>query len=114
IFIEASVYHLKRIRDEYPVFWKKHGIFLLTAKRGLGYFLWKPFLISAKLNEIAEDDILVYADAGCEFVPGNRQELMDWLPTESAFDLSAVPLDAFHTNVRWTNSCCLAHLENTK
>jgi hypothetical protein len=114
IFIDASVYHLKRIRDEYPVFWKHHGNFLLTAKRGLGYFLWKPFLISSKLNEIAEDDFLVYADAGCEFVPGNRQELIDWLPTEAECDLSAIPLDSFHTNVRWTNSCCLLHLENTE
>lgn len=114
IFIEASVYHLKRIRDEYPVFWKQHGNFLLTAKRGLGYFLWKPFLMSAKLNEIAENDFLVYADAGCEFVPGNSQELIDWLPTEPEFELSAIPLDSFHTNVRWTNGRCLACLDNTR
>ena len=43
----------------------------------------------------------------------NRQELIDWLPNEPEFDLSVVPLDPLHTNVRWTNSCCLTHLENT-
>jgi hypothetical protein len=112
IFDSADVYHLKRIRDEYPAFWAKHGDFLLGARRGLGYFLWKPFLISVKLDEIAEDDVLVYADAGCEFMPDNRQELIDWLPSEPECDVSVVPLEAFHTNVRWTNSCCLTHLEN--
>jgi len=114
IFIDASVYHLKRIRDEYPVFWKQHGNFLLAAKRGLGYFLWKPFLISAKLNEIAEDDFLVYADAGCEFMTDNRQELLDLLPTEPVYDMSVVALDSFHTNVRWTHGRCLAQLENAE
>jgi hypothetical protein len=113
IFDSASVYDLKRLRDEYPLFWQEHGNFLLRAKRGLGYFLWKPFLVSAKLNEIAEGDCLVYADAGCEFMAGNSKELADWLPTEPEFDVSVVPLDSFHTNVRWTNSCCLTHLENS-
>jgi hypothetical protein len=113
IFDSADAYNLRRLRDEYPAFWAEHGDFLLSAKRGLGYFLWKPFLVSAKLNEVAEGDVLVYADAGCEFMPDNRQELIDWLPNAPEFDLSVVPLDPIHTNVRWTNSCCLAHLENT-
>src|SRR5579862_261216 len=113
IFVSADAYNLRRLRDEYPAFWAEHGDFLLGAKRGLGYFLWKPFLVSAKLDEIAEGDVLVYADAGCEFMPDNRRELIDWLPNAPEFDLSVVPLDPVHPNVRWTNSCCLAHLENT-
>jgi hypothetical protein len=113
IFNSANVYNLRRLRDDYPIFWREHGNFLLSAKRGLGYFLWKPFIVSAKLNEIAEGDFLVYADAGCEFMPDTRRELLDWLPTEPEYDLSAVPLDPQHTNARWTNGCCLAHLENS-
>jgi hypothetical protein len=111
IFDSADVYGLRRLRDEYLSFWKGHGHFILSAKRGLGYFLWKPFLVSAKLDEIAEDDFLVYADAGCEFMPDNRQELVDWLPAEPECDLSVVPLEPFHTNARWTNSRCLTRLE---
>jgi hypothetical protein len=55
---------------------------------------------------------LVYADAGCEFMPGNGRVLIDWLPSEPEYDLTAVPLDPQHTNARWTNSRCLTHLEN--
>ena len=112
IFDSADAYNLRRLRDEYPAFWDEHGDFLLGAKRGLGYFLWKPFLVSAKLEEIAEGDVLVYADAGCEFMPDNRQELVDWLPNAPEFDLSVVPLDPVHTNARWTNGYCLEHLED--
>jgi hypothetical protein len=111
LFDSADAYNLRRLRDDYPLFWKEHGHFLLSAKRGLGYFLWKPYLISAKLDEIAEGDVLVYADAGCEFMPDNRPELIDWLPNEPECDLTAVPLDAEHTNARWTNDRCLTHLE---
>ena len=112
IFDSADAYNLRRLRDEYPAFWAEHGDFLLGAKRGLGDFFWKPFLVSAKLEEIAEGDVLVYADAGCEFMPDNRQELIDWLPNAPEFDLSVVPLDPVHTNARWTNGYCLEHLKD--
>jgi hypothetical protein len=114
IFATVDSYHLKRILDQYPEFWKRHGSFLLNAKRGLGYYLWKPFLISTKLGEISEQDFLVYADAGCEIPAGATSELFDLLPTEPAADLSAVPLEPFHTMERWTNKCCLTHLDGAK
>jgi hypothetical protein len=110
IFVSADAYNLRRLSDDYPSFWKEYGHFLLSAKRGLGYFLWKPHLILAKLNEIAEDDFLVYADAGCELMPDNGRELIDWLPNEPECDLSVVPLDPFHNIARWTNGYCLTHL----
>jgi len=46
-------------------------------------------------------------------MPDNRQKLIEWLPAEPEYDLSVVPLDPFHTNARWTNGCCLTHLENS-
>lgn len=113
VFATAEFYHLRRIRDEYPLFWEQHRNFLLTAKRGLGYFLWKPFLVATKLMEISENDFLIYADAGCEIIPEMTQDLVDLLPTEPTMDLSAVPLEPFHTTARWTNNCCLRHLDNS-
>lgn len=35
------------------------------ARRGGGYWMWKPYLIWKKLQEIEDGDFLVYADAGC-------------------------------------------------
>lgn len=111
IFATAERYDLRRLRDEYPEFWAQHGRLFLNAQTRMGYFLWKPFLISARLSAMSENDFLVYIDAGCEILPGNMHELMDWLPTEPGLDVSAVPLEDAHSTVRWTHGCCLAHLD---
>ena len=47
------------------LFWETHGTFLESNKRGYGYWLWKPYIIMRQLEQMNEDDILVYADAGC-------------------------------------------------
>ncbi len=47
-------------------FWNKHKDFILKNKRGYGYWVWKPYLISKILKEINDNDILLYLDAGCE------------------------------------------------
>lgn len=41
---------------------------VLSKERGAGYWLWKPYIIERKLSELPENDILVYSDAGVEFV----------------------------------------------
>ena len=51
--------------DEY--FWLRHGRFIEENPRGFGYWIWKPFIISKVLGRLAEGDMLIYADAGCEF-----------------------------------------------
>lgn len=51
-------------------FWARHGAFLRAQRKGYGYWIWKPWLMRRVLRELQEDDILVYADAGCA-VTGN-------------------------------------------
>ena len=41
---------------------------ILKEKRGNGYWLWKPYLILKTLNEIPENDYLIYSDAGIIFL----------------------------------------------
>lgn len=38
---------------------------ILNMKRGGGYWIWKYDIINQRLNEINENDILIYIDAGC-------------------------------------------------
>ena len=35
------------------------------SQRGGGYWIWKPYIISKMLEQINDNDILVYIDAGC-------------------------------------------------
>ncbi len=40
----------------------------LSATRGAGYWLWKPYLVAKTLAELDEGDVLFYADAAMHFV----------------------------------------------
>lgn len=37
--------------------------YILSQKRGYGYCLWKPYIILKELNNIKEDEILLYIDS---------------------------------------------------
>ena len=49
-----------------PDFWDKHKQFILSNKRGYGYWLWKSYLTLKTLEEMNDGDVLIYADAGCK------------------------------------------------
>ena len=42
---------------------------ILSQERGCGYWLWKPFYILKKLQEINDGDIVFYADCADVFMP---------------------------------------------
>ena len=48
------------------------------ANRGCGYWLWKPYIIQREMlrPEIQDGDILIYADAGIEFI-NNVSHIID-------------------------------------
>ena len=56
-------------------FWTKHGQFIQANKRGYGYWIWKSYLIEKTMKTLADGDILLYLDAGCEFAPECRYEM---------------------------------------
>ena len=60
-FDEVNIYGPEIIDDE---FFHDFKIFL-NQRKGGGYWIWKPYLIKKELNRLAENDILVYCDAGC-------------------------------------------------
>jgi hypothetical protein len=41
---------------------------ILSLRRGHGYWLWKPYIISMALADLPDDDFLMYADSGAEIV----------------------------------------------
>jgi hypothetical protein len=41
---------------------------ILDQPRGSGYWLWKPYIICKAMLDMKDGDILVYSDAGVEFV----------------------------------------------
>ena len=113
LFTSAVHFDFDKLRSMYPDFWSKTGRFILENQRGAGYWIWKPFLISERLNEIRDGEFLVYADAGCEVSCGDPEKLHAFLPVESHFDLAATVLEPFRTVIRWTNAYCRSMLDET-
>jgi hypothetical protein len=74
---------IKGFTDHYlksdTVFWKKHGNFLENNPRGYGYWIWKSYLIQKTLSELNDDDILIYADAGCVGNINGKPRLMEYV-----------------------------------
>lgn len=61
------------------IFWEKHGNFIENNPRGYGYWIWKPYIIQKKLMELNENDILVYADCGCEINPDGKKRFLEYI-----------------------------------
>lgn len=61
-----TVYHMNRSEIDSDFYRKNSGI--LNEKRGVGYWLWKPYFINKILGFMGKDDILFYADSGSAFV----------------------------------------------
>lgn len=56
----------------------QHGNFIRKNPRGYGYWLWKPYFLRRVIASMADDDILVYADAGCTFNKAGRERLLEY------------------------------------
>lgn len=41
---------------------------ILDAKRGNGYYLWKPYFLNKAYKELGENDYLIYTDSGAIYV----------------------------------------------
>jgi hypothetical protein len=65
IFDTILIYNDIDLKNFFPDFWETHQNFILNNPRGYGYWLWKSYLVLKTLEKMNENDILIYADAGC-------------------------------------------------
>ena len=76
---------------------------LFSARRGGGYWIWKPDVILSKLLSLPENEILFYFDAGCRLFPS--REWNDWANALAESDVLAFRM--WHRTYRWTKRECL-------
>lgn len=51
-------------------FWPKHKKFIISNKRGYGYWIWKPYLIKKTMEKMKDGEILLYLDGDVKLRPG--------------------------------------------
>ena len=60
-------------------FWPTHDIFIKNNPRGYGYWLWKSYIIKKQLEIMEDNDVLVYADAGCVLNIQGKPRLLEYI-----------------------------------
>ena len=88
------------INDE--SFWNKHRDFILANKRGYGYWIWKSYLTKKTLEKMADNDILVYADAGCKINPNGKPRLLEYFDIVNESKFANFSVQSEHLEKIWT------------
>jgi len=72
--------------------------------RGAGWWSWKPQIIYQKLNEIKENDILIYMDAGCSVNTSAEKRFKEYINMLNNSDYGILNFQLLHPEIKWTNS----------
>ncbi len=85
----------------------RDNIGILNQPKGIGYWLWKPFIILESMKNLNEGDIVIYSDCGIE--------ITDRLDTLISICSDKQPVLLFgngnFTNSMWTKRDCFVLME---
>lgn len=89
---------------------------LSRAARGGGFWLWKPWVVRTTLDEMAEGDVLVYADAGCHLRPSGAGRLREYMEMvrHDPWSVLAFSLEDFHAERMWTTEAVLSEFKSSE
>jgi hypothetical protein len=65
IFDQTKFYTDEWLKND-TEFWSQHSDFIQNNNRGYGYWIWKPYIIKKTIEQMADGDLLLYLDCGCE------------------------------------------------
>ena len=74
-FNSATSYGPSDLDDNFTLKFKN----ILDQEKGGGYWIWKPYIISKKLDQINEGDVLIYLDAGCDLNLDGKQRFKEYI-----------------------------------
>lgn len=70
--------------------------------RGYGYWIWKNYFIKKKLNEIDDDDILLYIDCGCIINKDAEKRFFEYIELINNSDKDILSFELNHKENNWT------------
>lgn len=79
----------------------------IHEKRGAGYWLWKPYILSQELSKLNYGDVLVYCDAGCEIDANRSSRFEDYLQQTNSNPFLAFTIN--QTSKFWVNDATIAY-----
>jgi len=103
IFDNIVIYNDENLKNNFPEFWSSHGNFINNNNnRGYGYWIWKSFIVLKTLESMNENDILVYADAGCELNNNGVNRLKDYFEIVKNSNYGVLSFELTYPEKEWT------------
>jgi hypothetical protein len=94
-----------------PDFWGAHHTLMETVERGYGYWLWKPYIVKKQLEKMNDNDILVYADSGCELNVNGLPRLIEYINVVNAYECGLLSFQMEHIIEKsWTKMDTIDYL----
>lgn len=75
---------------------------ILNMPRGAGYWIWKSYIIKKKLNEINDNDILIYLDAGCSINKKGKKRLDEYVDMLNKNGEGIISFQTAHLEKKYT------------
>jgi hypothetical protein len=75
---------------------------ILNQPRIAGYGIWRPYIIKKKLNEINDNDILIYIDAGCSINPDGKNRFNEYIDMVNNSNEGIISFQMSHIEKIWT------------
>ncbi len=90
----------------------EHAEFFARSRTGFGYWIWKSHLVRRELEEMADGDILLYADSGCRFNvnAASMRRLQDYFDLLADSPHATLSFELIHLERQWTKRDCFIEL----
>ena len=104
-FDTTSVFGPENLSEEF-----KHEFNdILQKPRGAGYWIWKFDIIKQQLTKLANNDILIYVDAGCSINISGKQRFNEYIEMLNNSNESIISFQTPHIERKYTNKQLFHH-----
>lgn len=97
-FDSVTVCNMNLLDEEYI---KLHKEFMLSNKRGFGYWIWKPQVVLQAARSLNPNDIIVYMDVGFEINKAGKQRFSDYIDLTLSHESKMLSFSNTHIEYRW-------------
>ena len=85
-----------------------------NMSKGGGYWIWKPYIIAKMLEQINDNDILVYIDSGCHIniTPESKKRFNDYINMINNSNTGLLRFQLTHQEKNFTNKKTIEYFKN--
>jgi len=88
--------------EDLPIDFTKQFNNILNMPRGAGYWIWRPILLKKKLDEMNENEFLIYLDAGCHLNKHGMNRFKEYIDLLDKSEYGILSFQLSHLEKCWT------------